>query len=101
MIIRVFKAIIPKELHSEFEIKFKQISVPVVKNYKGLKYLEIAKPTKWNPNEFVMISRWEKEADLIRFAGRNWNEAHIPKGMEKYIESCTVDHYKQIDLPSH
>jgi len=99
MIIRIFKATIPTELHNEFEIKFKEISVPVVKNFEGLISLEIARPTKWNPNEFVMISRWKKEDDLINFAGDRWNEAHIPKGMEKYIEQCSVSHYKNIDMP--
>lgn len=98
MIIRIFKAVIPIELHEEFELKFKEISVPVVENYSGLISLEIAKPTKWNPKEFVMISSWNKEDDLIKFAGQNWNEAHIPKGMEKYIESCSVDHFQQIKL---
>lgn len=99
MIIRIFIATIPKELHKEFETKFIDISVPLVKNHKGLLSLEIAKPTKWNPNEFVMISRWEKVTDLINFAGSNWNEAHIPNGMERYIEQCSVTHHENIDIP--
>ncbi len=98
MIIRIFKAIIQEALHEEFEMKFKEISVPMVEKYGGLLSLEIARPTKWNPNEFIMISRWGKEADLIQFAGQHWNEPHIPKGMEQYIDSCSVDHYQQITL---
>ncbi|PWL38006.1 hypothetical protein DKG77_06860 [Flagellimonas aquimarina] len=99
MIIRIFKANIPKNLHDEFEVKFKEISVPIVNNYEGFISLEIARPTKWNSNEFIMISRWEKEGDLINFAGDRWNEAHIPKGMEKYIEKCSVSHYENIAIP--
>ena len=98
MIIRIFTATIPKNLHDEFEAKFKEISVPLVKNYKGLIALEIGKPTKWNPNEFIMVSRWGKEEDLINFAGDKWNEAHIPNGMKKYIEDCSVSHYYNIDI---
>jgi len=98
MIIRIFKATIPPELHDEFEIKFKEISVPVVNNYKGLISLEIGRPTKWNPEEFVMISQWENEMNLIEFAGENWNQAHIPNGMEKYIRECSVDHFETIEL---
>ena len=98
MILRIFTAIIPKALHTEFEVKFKEISVPVVKNYKGLVSLEIAGPSKWNPEEFVMVSRWENENALIAFAGEQWNQAHIPQGMEKYITSCSVSHYLNIDL---
>ncbi|MEZ4810050.1 MAG: antibiotic biosynthesis monooxygenase [Allomuricauda sp.] len=99
MIIRIFTATIPVELHDEFESKFKEISVPVVKNYQGLVSLEIGRPSPWNPNEFVMVSRWKTQQDLINFAGENWNQAHIPKGMEKYITSCTVSHFEAIDMP--
>ncbi|WP_343487137.1 antibiotic biosynthesis monooxygenase [Allomuricauda sp. d1] len=98
MIIRIFKATIPTALHEEFEIKFKEVSVPVVKNYKGLISLEIGRPTQWNPEEFVMVSQWESEKDLIAFAGENWNQAHIPKGMERYVGECSVTHYESITL---
>ena len=100
MIIRIFRAIVPAEMHQEFGDKFKEISVPVVKGYKGLVSLEIAKPTKWNPYEFIMISRWNTEKDLENFAGLLWNQAHIPKGMEKYISECSVSHYYSIEMPS-
>jgi heme-degrading monooxygenase HmoA len=99
MMLRIFTATIPLELHQEFKAKFLEISVPLVKNYKGLISLEIAEPTEWNPNEFVMVSRWETVDDLINFAGTHWNEAHIPQGMEQYIEHCSVQHYKNIDIP--
>lgn len=98
MITRLFRATVPQELHSEFAEKFRAISVPMVQSYSGLVSIEIAGPTQWNPNEFVMISRWESEADLIKFAGERWNEAHIPVGMEKYIAECSVSHYKAISL---
>ncbi|UOY06795.1 antibiotic biosynthesis monooxygenase [Muricauda sp. SCSIO 64092] len=98
MIIRIFKASIPSNLQIEFETKFKEVSVPLVKRFKGLISLEIAGPTIWNPDEFVMISKWNTERDLIEFAGENWNQAHIPKGMEKYIEKCTVSHHRNIAI---
>ena len=98
MIIRIFTAEIQKEFLEEFKMKFMEISVPLVKNYKGLRSLEIGEPTEWNPNEFIMISRWETVGDLINFAGNNWNESHIPDGMEHYIDTCDVSHYKNIDI---
>ncbi len=98
MITRIFTAIVPSSLHGEFEEKFKAISVPLVKNYDGLISLEIARPTQWNPEEFLMISRWEEEKHLIAFAGKEWNTAHIPQGMEKYIRECSVAHYENIDF---
>lgn len=83
-------------MQQEFEAKFKEISAPVVQKFKGLLSLEIGSPTRWNPEDYVMISRWESEEDLIVFAGENWNEAHIPKGMEKFGREYSVSHYLEI-----
>ena len=90
MIIRIFRATVPAEHHLEFEKKFKEISVPLVKNHIGLISVEIAGPTQWNPNEFVLISRWESEKDIAALTGKNLDQAHIPKGMEAYIEKKNV-----------
>lgn len=98
MIIRIFKATIPMELHTEFEVKFKEISVPLVKAYEGLISLKIGRPTQWNPDQFAMITHWDNEESLRIFAGEKWNEPHIPNGMEKYITDCTMDHYFAIDI---
>lgn len=98
MIIRVFTATVSPELHQEFEEKFRAISVPLVESFQGLDSVEIGAPTAWNPNQFVMISKWQSEKHLIVFAGEQWNQAHIPKGMEKYISDCSVSHFYSIDL---
>ena len=55
-------------------------------------------PTQWNPKEFVMISVWQDEKALEAFAGKEWDQARIPPGMEKYISQCWVDHYENIDF---
>jgi len=44
MIIRIFRAIIPVEMDQGFENKFKEISVPLVKGYKRIDSLAIARP---------------------------------------------------------
>jgi hypothetical protein len=44
-----------------------------------------------------MISRWEDEESLRNFVGENWAEAHIPKGMEKFIRECWLHHYTDYD----
>lgn len=59
--------------------------------------VSIGKPTKHAPNEYVMVSEWKDQSSLINFAGNNWNEAHIPSGMEKYVEQCWVHHYETFD----
>ena len=98
MITRIFRAKVPPPLHDEFEEKFKAVSVPMVKSYKGLLSLSIMGPTQWNPKEFVMISVWQDEKALEAFAGKEWDQARIPPGMEKYISQCWVDHYENIDF---
>ncbi|HMB62399.1 MAG TPA: SRPBCC family protein [Eudoraea sp.] len=68
-----------------------------VKNHCGLISVEIAGPMQWNPLEFIMISRWESEKDIAAHAGENLNQAYIPKGMEAYIEKCSVSHFDNIE----
>ncbi|WP_430968952.1 antibiotic biosynthesis monooxygenase family protein [Spongiimicrobium sp. 2-473A-2-J] len=98
MIIRIFRATVHKELHTEFMEKFREISIPLVKTQQGLVALEIGEPTQWHPNEFVMISTWETEQHIRNFVGDQWNEAHIPSGMEKYVVQCWVRHYRNVPL---
>jgi len=93
MITRIFRAKVDANLKDEFAIKFEQVSAALVKTYSGLISINIGKPTKWSPNEYVMISTWENEAALINFAGKDWNKAFIPDGMGKYIVECYVHHY--------
>ena len=98
MIIRIFKTKVPLRLHGEFKEKFKEISVPMVQKYNGLIAIEIGEPSKWSPEEFVMISKWESEQNLIDFAGEDWSQAHIPENMAKYISEWEIHHYYSIDI---
>ncbi len=98
MIVRIFVAHVYPEVKEEFEIKFREISVPITQNASGLISLEIAGPIESSSNEFLMISRWNSVDSIEAFVGGNWNKAFIPKGMEDYIERCTVVHFKGIDL---
>ncbi len=98
MIIRIFTAEVPLDLQEAFEIKYKAISVPLVQNHPGLISLEIGKGSKWNPLEYVMVSRWESEEHLVNFAGENWSEALIPEEMETYIKQCSIQNFHQMDF---
>ena len=94
MITRIFRVVIRPELREEFEANFAEISVRAVKNCPGHISVSTGKPTKWTPDEYVMISEWEDESALIDFAGKSWNKAVIPSGMEKYLVECWVNHYE-------
>ena len=98
MITRVFRAAVPIKLHAAFEEQFRAISVPLVASQPGLHRVTIGRPTRWNPEEFVMVSVWEDEESIAEFAGVAWNEPRIPSGMEDFITSCSVDHYENIEI---
>ncbi len=93
MITRIFRVQITPALREEFEEKFATISIEAVESREGFKSVSIHKPTKWAPNEYVMISEWKNEESLARFAGNDWHQAVIPEGMEKFVEACWVHHY--------
>ena len=80
-------------MREEFELKFATVSVDAVKSREGLISVSIGKPSRWSPDEYLMLSCWENEESLRNFAGDSWNDPHIPKGMEKFIEECWVHHY--------
>lgn len=98
MIIRIFEVVIDPKYRNGFERDFKSISVETVKSSKGLISCTIGSPSKWNSDEYTMITVWENELSLIDFAGKNWNQAVIPSGMEKYAKSFNVKHYTNMDF---
>lgn len=94
MITRIFRVTIRPELRQEFETKFAEVSVEAVKACPGHLSVSIGYPTKWTPDEYLMISEWENESALRNFAGESWNQAVIPPGMEKFLVKCRVHHYE-------
>jgi heme-degrading monooxygenase HmoA len=99
MITRVFRVRVPKALHKEFEKQFINLSIPTVKAYTGLITVTVGRPTRWAPEEYVMISLWDNEQSVKDFAGEQWNQAVIPEGMEKYVAECWVHHYESFGYP--
>lgn len=98
MIIRIFQVPINPEYRDDFERDFKSISIETVKCYQGLTSCHIGGPTKWNPDDYVMVTLWEDEASLENFASVDWNRAIIPVEMKKYPKTYKVAHYNTIDF---
>lgn len=94
MIVRFFRVRVFSHLREEFEQKFETVSLGAVEGAAGLQSVNIYRPTQWNPDDYAMISVWESEDDVQRFAGENWNKAFIPAGMDKYIEECSIEHFQ-------
>ena len=93
MIVRIFKVRIDPNLRKEFEQKFQEISIPYVQAQKGLISFVVGKPTQWTPDDYLLITHWSSEEDLVTFAGKSCNQAVIPEGMEKFVVQCWVDHF--------
>ena len=98
MIMRIFKVTIKPDYRKDFERDFKSISIETVKNHEGLISCNIGGPTKWNPDDYVMVTYWEDESSLEKFAGNNWNQAIIPIEMQKYPQAFSVAHYENINF---
>jgi heme-degrading monooxygenase HmoA len=94
MITRIFRVRIHPTLRPEFERKFLEVSVPYVETKEGYISHIVGHPTKWKPDEYMLLTNWVDERALVDFAGKNWNKAVIPQGMEKYVAECWVDHFK-------
>lgn len=94
LITRIFRVRVAPVLHAEFEVKFLSVSLPFVQAAKGIVSVSVGRPTKWAPDEYVMISVWIDENALRAFAGENWNVAVIPGGMERFVSECWVHHYE-------
>ena len=92
MIRRIFKVRIDSNQRDAFERDFASVSVEAAVNREGFLGLEIGKPLRWNPDDYVMIGDWRDEASLVAFASTRWNRAVIPPPMEKYVVSCSVEH---------
>ncbi|TAD77130.1 MAG: hypothetical protein EAY70_09115 [Sphingomonadales bacterium] len=96
-IVRLFRVHIHSALRADFEAKFATISVNAVRIADGALGVDIFKPSRWNPDEYLMISRWRDEAALKRFAGKDWDRAFIPPGMEQFVAECEVHHFTAWD----
>lgn len=94
MIIRLFRATVRPQHQAEFEEKFARISFEFVRRADGNIGVELGRPTRGKPDEYVMISKWRDEQALRAFGGPEWRQAVIPAGMEHLILACEVDHYE-------
>ena len=94
MIQRCFSVEIDPELRDEFEEKFHGIALPDTLNSNGCRSVEIYRPTKSNPNTYLMISEWDSIDALQSKFGAAWQEASIPEVMRKFEVSHTINHYE-------
>lgn len=94
MITRIFRVQIKPELRTSFEKDFQEISIPLIQSHGGLDSVTIGRPTKWAPDEYVMISRWKRVEDIEEFIGKDWSQPLIPSAMEKYVVKCWAHHFE-------
>jgi quinol monooxygenase YgiN len=94
LIARIFRVQVPSALHAEFEHTFLAVSLPYVQKADGLVSVQVGRPTRWEPEHYVMVSIWRDEVALRSFAGEEWSSPVIPSGMERFVEKCWVHHFE-------
>lgn len=96
MITRVYRVRIKPELRDEFEPLFRTVARSSVSECSGCKDVTVGGPTSVDPDEYAMISVWDSAESLSEFAGPDWSVAHIPDGMEKFVQACWLHHFHHI-----
>lgn len=96
MIARIFYVEVKRETKDEFERNFEEISVSLVSAQKGLISVDIGPSLSHDQLKYVMISYWSNLDAIKAFVGNEWEEPLIPAGMEKYIKSCSIEHFRLI-----
>ncbi len=94
LIARIFRVRVPAPLHAEFEEAFLSVSVPYVERAKGIVSVRVGRPTRFEPEQYFMLSVWRDENALRDFAGEEWSKAVIPSGMERFVKESWVHHYE-------
>src|SRR5688500_10628041 len=97
MIARVFRVRVYPGVQAEFERKFYDVSLPVVKLQPGLISYAAGKPTKRSPEEYFLITTWENETALENFAGKDWHRPAVPAVMERFVAESWVHHYEVVE----
>lgn len=96
MITRIYCVKIKPNLRAEFEPLFQSVAVGSVTQFAGCTRVVVGGPTLLTPDEYAMISEWENADSLTAFAGTDWSVAHIPDGMEKFVDTCWVHHFNHM-----
>ena len=96
MITRVYRVQIKPELRAEFEPLFQTVARGSVADITGCTRVVVGGPTPDTPDEYAMISEWDTAESLTEFAGADWSVAHIPDGMEKFVQTCWVHHFRHM-----
>ena len=93
MITRIYRVRIKAELRDEFEPLFKTLARASVADCSGCQHVTVGGPSSVDPDEYAMISVWDREESLSAFVGPDWTIPHIPHGMEKFVEACFLHHF--------
>lgn len=96
---RVYNVRIRPELREEFEPLFQSVARAFVADASGCLRVVVGWPTDASPDEYAMISDWNIADSLTRFIGPDWGQAHSPDGMEHFVDTAWVHHFRHADQP--
>ena len=94
MITRIYRVKIHPETRADFEPLFRTVARQSVENCTGCMRVVVGMPAAQTPDEYAMITEWSDSEALSAFAGSDWSVAHIPEGMEPFVDTCWVHHFQ-------
>ena len=98
MIVRIFVARVFPGHQTEFERKFREISLPLVRAQRGLVSVVVGRPVPSSPGRLVGDFNVEGRGRAPGFCGaRLRRRAVIPAGMEQHMRESRVHHYEVIE----
>ena len=94
MVIRVFRAHVQPGRQADFEAMARRLSVPLVRNQKGLLCFYAGRPQGYSRDEFVMVTLWDSVESIRAFVGPDWEQAVVPEEERPVLMDSFVHHFE-------
>lgn len=97
MIIRIFQVLVRPGKEEEFGKFFHETAIPLMKGTEGIVTVLPGAPRANSPREFSFVMVWKDLQSLKRFAGEDYQSAHIDPAEAEMVESRSIKHYELVE----
>ena len=97
MILRVFRARIPKARVADFKKMVQEQSIPWLEKSDGMLGYFPGEPYGANKRDFMMVTLWRDLDALKAFAGQDWDNPVVTDDEAPLVEAMFADHYLRFE----
>ena len=97
MILRVFRARIPKDRVADFKKMVQEQSIPWLEKSDGMLGYFPGEPYGANKRDFMMVTLWRDLDALNAFAGQDWDNPVVTDDEAPLVEAMFADHYLRFE----